>query len=83
MKASNRRNILKKCQYLFKGADDIIQPGYITSRSLEFLSAKKVLNSYIISRQATTTCVGDDGVPVLVSPLIFGYFFLGAQTIKS
>ena len=85
MKANDRRNIFEKYQHLLKGTDFIIQPDHITSISLGFLCTKKALNSFKISRQATTTCIGDDGAPVLVfiSSLIFGYSLLTAQTIKS
>lgn len=83
MKANDRRRILKKRQHHLQGADLIIQPDNITSASIEFPFVNRVLNSFIISRRATTTCVGDDGVPVLVSSLIFGYASFTAKTQKS
>lgn len=66
-----------------QGTDFIIQPDNVASTFVGIHSYKKILNPFIISRQATAICAGDDGMPVLVSSLIFKYAFSTGKTLKS
>lgn len=83
MKANDRRNISNKCPRPLQGIDFITQPDNVASTLIGIHSYKKILNPFIISRQATTICAGDDGMPVLVSSLIFKYALSTGKILKS